>query len=120
MKREGQARAAGSCRLPPPPPPPFLLPPRPPLLQTVDRVIIPGAEGVYGVTAGHTPIVSQLKSGVVEIVHDAGGEGEKYFVSGGFALTHDTSVTDISAFEVRSGDRVKGKGKGLGSTRECR
>ena len=61
--------------------------------QTVDRVIIPGAEGVYGVTAGHTPIVSQLKPGVVEIVHEAAGEAEKYFVSGGFALTHDTSVT---------------------------
>ena len=68
--------------------------------KTVDRVIIPGAEGVYGVTAGHTPIVSQLKPGVVEIVHEAAGEAEKYFVSGGFALTHDTSVTDISAFEA--------------------
>ena len=32
---------------------------------------IPGVEGEYGVTAGHTPIISQLKPGVVSIVHDA-------------------------------------------------
>lgn len=39
--------------------------------QPVDRVIIPGVDGEYGVTAGHTPIVSELKPGIVKIVHQA-------------------------------------------------
>mmetsp|Transcript_40218 Transcript_40218/g.54705 ORF Transcript_40218/g.54705 Transcript_40218/m.54705 type:complete len:164 (-) Transcript_40218:352-843(-) len=68
--------------------------------KSVDKVIIPGVEGEYGVTEGHTPIISQLKPGVLSIVHDATSEPEKYFITGGFALTHDTSVTDVSAFEA--------------------
>jgi F0F1-type ATP synthase epsilon subunit len=73
-------------------------------------------EGEYGVTAGHTPIISQMKPGVISIVHEAvraifcgvkqcgdvtlwlnrfsqGSEAEKFFVSGGFALTHADSST---------------------------
>jgi F0F1-type ATP synthase epsilon subunit len=34
-------------------------------------VKIPGMDGEYGVTAGHTPIISQLKPGVVAIMHEA-------------------------------------------------
>ena len=60
----------------------------------VAQVIIPGSEGEYGVTANHVPYVSQLKAGVLQIIHEDGSsEPEKYFVSGGFALTHGTSVT---------------------------
>lgn len=59
---------------------------------SVASVIIPGVEGEYGVTINHVPIVSQLKPGVLQILHED-GETEKYFVSGGFALTHANSVT---------------------------
>lgn len=68
--------------------------------QVVDRVIIPGVEGEYGVTAGHSPVVAQLKPGVVTVVPGGNAPDEKYFVSGGFALTHANSVTDISAMEA--------------------
>merc|ERR1740138_1135419 len=68
--------------------------------KSVEQVIIPGAEGEYGVTAGHSPIASQLKPGVLQILHGGGEDVEKYFVSGGFALTHESSVTDISAVEA--------------------
>lgn len=64
---------------------------------SVASVIIPGVEGEYGVTMNHVPIVSQLKPGVLQILHDD-GETEKYFVSGGFALTHANSVT-VSAIQ---------------------
>jgi F-type H+-transporting ATPase subunit delta len=37
--------------------------------KTVDKVILPGAAGEYGVTAGHSPIISELKPGVVQVVH---------------------------------------------------
>ena len=58
----------------------------------VAQVIIPGVDGEYGVTVNHVPTVAQLKPGVLQILHEE-GEAEKYFVAGGFALTHDNSVT---------------------------
>ena len=62
---------------------------------SVYQVIIPGVEGEYGVTANHVPYVAQLKPGVLQILHEetGGGEAEKYFVAGGYALTHENSVT---------------------------
>jgi ATP synthase, Delta/Epsilon chain, beta-sandwich domain len=60
----------------------------------VYQVIIPGVEGEYGVTANHVPYVAQLKPGVLQILHEeSGGDPEKYFVAGGYALTHPNSVT---------------------------
>jgi F0F1-type ATP synthase epsilon subunit len=37
--------------------------------KTVDKVILPGIAGEYGVTAGHAPIISELRPGVVSVVH---------------------------------------------------
>jgi len=59
----------------------------------VSQVIVPGAAGEYGVTADHVPVVAQLKAGVLQILHESAGEPEKYFVPGGFSITHDNSVT---------------------------
>merc|ERR1712127_21058 len=60
----------------------------------VTSVIVPGATGEYEVTADHVPIVAELKAGVLTIKH-GDGEDEKYFVPGGFSLTHEGSNTDI-------------------------
>jgi F-type H+-transporting ATPase subunit delta len=69
--------------------------------KEVDLVIVPGAAGQFGITAGHTPNISQLQAGVVEIHHEKDDKDpEKFFVSGGFSLTHDTSVTDLSCIEA--------------------
>ena len=60
----------------------------------VFQVIVPGVEGEYGVTPNHVPYVAQLKPGVLQILHEEGlGDSEKYFVAGGYALTHANSVT---------------------------
>jgi F-type H+-transporting ATPase subunit delta len=61
---------------------------------SVFQVIIPGVEGEYGVTPNHVPYVAQLKPGVLQILHEEGlADSEKYFVAGGYALTHEDSVT---------------------------
>jgi F-type H+-transporting ATPase subunit delta len=61
---------------------------------SVYSVIIPGSAGEYGVTANHVPYVAQLKPGVLQILHEEGTtEPEKYFVAGGYALTHEDSST---------------------------
>jgi len=59
----------------------------------VDQVIVPGAAGEYGITADHVPVVAQLKPGVLQILHEGSSEVEKYFVPGGFSITHANSVT---------------------------
>ena len=70
---------------------------------SVYQVIIPGVEGEYGVTANHVPYVAQLKPGVLQILHEeiGGGEPEKYFVAGGYALTHDNSTTVRSLWNTK-------------------
>lgn len=61
---------------------------------TVHSVILPGAAGEYGVTANHVPYVAQLKPGVFQIfAEETTQEPEKYFVCGGYALTHEDSST---------------------------
>jgi hypothetical protein len=37
--------------------------------KVVGTVILPGDAGEYGITAGHSPLISQLKPGVVSVIH---------------------------------------------------
>ena len=68
---------------------------------SVFQVIIPGVEGEYGVTPNHVPYVAQLKPGVLQILHEEGlADSEKYFVAGGYALTHENSVTVSDAMRL--------------------
>jgi F-type H+-transporting ATPase subunit epsilon len=50
----------------------------------VDQVDVPGSEGDFGVFAGHAPVMTTLRPGVLSIV-TAGRSPEKFFVRGGFA-----------------------------------
>jgi F-type H+-transporting ATPase subunit epsilon len=54
------------------------------LSQQVDMVVVPGSEGYFGVLIGHTPLISTLKPGVID-VYDGGKVIERIFVGGGFA-----------------------------------
>ena len=57
----------------------------------VTEVICPGEEGVFTVLPGHTPLLSLLAPGVVQVFDVSGGE--QYFaVSGGFAEVRDNTV----------------------------
>ncbi|KAL7689394.1 putative ATP synthase, F1 complex, delta/epsilon subunit, F0F1 ATP synthase delta/epsilon subunit [Plasmopara halstedii] len=66
----------------------------------VDLVQIPGVVGEYGVTAGHTPVLSQLKPGVIKVHVEREKDVQSFFTAGGFALTHANSVTDIACVEL--------------------
>jgi F-type H+-transporting ATPase subunit delta len=37
--------------------------------KVVDKVMLPGAAGEYGVTAGHSALISELQPGVVTVIH---------------------------------------------------
>jgi F-type H+-transporting ATPase subunit delta len=48
-----------------------LLTPHSPIMKgkVVKMVTFPGELGDYGITAGHSPIISQLKPGIISILH---------------------------------------------------
>ncbi len=60
----------------------------------VEQVDLPGAEGDFGVLAGHAPTVSTLRPGIVT-VHGAGGE-QKIVVLGGFAEVSAEGLTVLA------------------------
>ena len=52
--------------------------------QAVDMVVVPGAEGDFGVLPRHSPLISAIRPGVIKI-YEQGQVTETIFVSGGFA-----------------------------------
>lgn len=60
----------------------------------VTEVIVPGAEGEFGVLAGHAPFIGMLKPGILTIKADGGAR--RYFVRGGFAEVHPAGLTILA------------------------
>ena len=60
--------------------------------EEVDMVVVPGADGDFGVLAGHAPVLSNLRAGVVDI-HNGGQVTKSLFVEGGFAEAADGRCT---------------------------
>jgi F-type H+-transporting ATPase subunit epsilon len=60
----------------------------------VEQVDVPGAEGDFGVLAGHAPMVSTIRPGILT-VRGAGGE-QKIVVLGGFAEVSAAGLTILA------------------------
>ena len=60
----------------------------------VDQVDVPGAEGDFGVLAGHAPFVTTMRPGILT-VHREGG-ALRVAVSGGFAEVSDAGLTVLA------------------------
>ncbi|HAP13269.1 MAG: F-type H+-transporting ATPase subunit epsilon [Afipia broomeae] len=60
----------------------------------VEQVDIPGVEGDLGVMAGHSPLVTTIRPGVMTIT--AGGKHEKVIVLGGLAEISDKGLTVLA------------------------
>ena len=54
------------------------------LSELVELVVVPGAEGDFGVLPGHSPLISTLRTGVIT-VYEKDKVKKRLFVSGGFA-----------------------------------
>jgi F-type H+-transporting ATPase subunit epsilon len=50
----------------------------------VEMVVVPGDEGDFGVLAGHAPLVSTVRTGVID-VYGSDSISDRIFVAGGFA-----------------------------------
>jgi F-type H+-transporting ATPase subunit epsilon len=64
------------------------------LSDTADMVTIPGTEGYMGVMAGHSPVVTTLRPGMIDVLKD--GVDQRYFIRGGFAEISATKVTILA------------------------
>lgn len=72
------------------------------MATAADMVVVPGAEGEFGVMAGHAPFISTIRSGVIS-VHD-GAQVTKLFVRGGFADVTPQSLTVLAEEAVALAD----------------
>jgi F-type H+-transporting ATPase subunit epsilon len=61
----------------------------------VDQVDVPGAEGEFGVFAGHAPYVATLKPGMLKI-YGTSGAPQRIVVQGGFAEVGPTGLTVLA------------------------
>src|SRR5262249_25475612 len=59
-----------------------------------DQVDVPGAEGDFGVLAGHAPVVAALRPGILTIV--SGGNRIKVVVLGGVAEVSENGLTVLA------------------------
>jgi F-type H+-transporting ATPase subunit epsilon len=73
------------------------------LSEDVDMVTLPGTEGYFGVLAGHAPVISSLRPGVIDVT---GGQtpGLRLFIRGGFAEVDATKVTVLAEDAVPMSD----------------
>jgi F-type H+-transporting ATPase subunit epsilon len=59
-----------------------------------DMVTVPGSEGYMGVMAGHSPLVSALRAGMIDVNVD--GRDDRYFIRGGFAEINPEKITVLA------------------------
>ena len=52
--------------------------------EEADMVVVPGDDGDFGVLPGHSPLLSSVRPGVID-VHEDGAVRTRYFIAGGFA-----------------------------------
>jgi len=69
------------------------------LSEMVDAVYIPGAGGELGILPGHTPLISQLQTGVLS--YTQGDRTHRLHVSGGFVEVNHNRVSVLAEIAER-------------------
>jgi F-type H+-transporting ATPase subunit epsilon len=64
----------------------------------VDQVDVPGSEGDFGVLAGHAPLMTTLRPGILVLHREAGAL--RVVVNGGFAEVNPQGLTVLADFAV--------------------
>jgi len=71
--------------------------------QPVEMVVVPGAEGYFGVLPRHAPFISTLIPGVIQI-SEGGQVKERIFVAGGFAEVTEDRCTVLAETAIALGE----------------
>ena len=74
--------------------------------DAVEMVVVPGAEGDFGVLPGHAPLISTVRPGVIS-VYQNGAVTRRVFVSGGFSEVTSERCTVLAdeAISLEDADR---------------
>lgn len=64
--------------------------------EDVYMVVVPGAEGEFGVLEGHAPFMSTIRDGAVQVYKSAGSAPETIQVRGGFAEVGGNGLTVLA------------------------
>jgi F-type H+-transporting ATPase subunit epsilon len=63
----------------------------------VEHVLVPGAEGEFGVLAEHAPLVAMLRPGILKIL---GARAQNFVLRGGFAEVNSKGLTVLADFAM--------------------
>ena len=63
--------------------------------EDVDMVVVPGVEGDFGVLPGHTPTLTTMRPGVINM-YISGKISKSLFVEGGFAEANSEGCTVLA------------------------
>ena len=69
----------------------------------IEFVSVRGSLGELGIYPGHTPLLSEIKPGPVEL-RKQGGEEDIFYVSGGFLEVQPHKITVLADTALRAGD----------------
>jgi F-type H+-transporting ATPase subunit epsilon len=69
----------------------------------IEFVVVPGAEGDFGVLPGHALLLSTVRPGIIEI-YENDKPKERFFVAGGFAEVTPERCTVLSTESVNLDD----------------
>ena len=64
--------------------------------EDVHMVVVPGAEGDFGVLEGHAPFMSTIHDGDVQVYKTEGSAPETIQVRGGFAEVSEKGLTVLA------------------------
>ncbi len=76
----------------------------------VSHLSVSGQEGELGIMPGHTPLLTPIKPGMVQLVKQ-GGEEEVIYISGGFIEVQPGGVTVLADTAIRGQDLDQAKAK---------
>ena len=63
----------------------------------VEHVVVPGAEGEFGVLAHHAPVIAMLRPGILKVL---GPNAQQFVVRGGFAEVNPSGLTVLADFAL--------------------
>jgi F-type H+-transporting ATPase subunit epsilon len=72
-------------------------------------VVLPGEAGELGIYPRHTPLITRIKPGTVEITPPGGGEKQLIFVAGGVLEVQPKVVTVLADTAIRGADLDEAK-----------
>ena len=64
--------------------------------EDVHMVVVPGAEGEFGVLEGHAPFMSTVRDGAIKVYRTEGAAPEEIQVQGGFAEVGANGLTVLA------------------------